>query len=1173
MTDDNTRAAASSLGAERYRSEHGTAQLTGVQALVRLPLDCRRADVRVGANTAGFISGYEGSPLGGYDLELHRLAGLLEELRISFRPAVNEELGATAVMGSQLAGDRPEALVAAVTGFWYGKSPGLDRSADALRHANLVGSHPGGGAVALVGDDPGAKSSTVPGYSEALLADLGMPVFYPADSQDVLDLGLHAVAMSRCSGLWAAMKIVTGVADGAGPVQFGPDRIAPLMPEDSGLAPWRHRPNAWLLQPASGELEQSRSGIRFDRALHYLTVNRLDRVVTPAGPARVGIVAAGNTYQETRHALQRLGLDDAEAAARGLRVLKLAVIYPLVPEVIKEFADGLDEIIVIEEKRGFIESAIASILYSGPHRPALSGKRDPAGRELFRSFGELDADTITQVLARRLGEIGGFPSVGAWSDKRLAPAGRAELQLATRTPYFCSGCPHNSSTQAPRGALVGAGIGCHALTLVVAPERVGDIVGLAQMGGEGATWIGMSPFVERDHFIQNLGDGTFHHSGSLAVRASVAAGVNVTYKLLYNSAVAMTGGQHAEGARDVPDLCRLLLAEGVARIVVTTPDPRHYPHRRKLPRGVRVRDRDQLIGVQQELAAVPGVTVLIHDQECATELRRKRKRATVQAPRQRAMINERVCEGCGDCGRKSNCLSVHPVETVYGRKTRIDQSSCNLDFSCLEGDCPSFLSVTPARQAPAARPASPPPVLADKAVPRVERQHIRITGVGGSGVVTLAQILGRAATIAGYHVRGLDQTGLAQKGGAVISDLRFSAGPANGNRGASGECDLYLGCDALVAAEPRNLTVADPARTVAIVSLSAVPTGAMVLDPAVQYPAETAILSVIDAATRAQQARYLDARRAAVALLGSDQYANMLLAGMAFEAGALPVPADAIEAAIADNGAQVERNVAAFRWGRYAVADRSGFDAAAGTSADSDSVARRRGAERLVADAGLSLEGELAGLVVARAAELTAYQDAGYARRYVAEVAGVAALDPGRGHGAEIAVAVARHLFTLMAYKDEYEVARLSLAPEVRTQVEREFGAGARIAYRLHPPVLRALGMRRKITFGPWFRVVFTVLAAGRRLRGTPLDAFGWAAVRRTERALPAEYAGAVTDALGRLGTGDDAAYARALAVAEAAGQVRGYETIKLESVARFRTSIAELLAEPENELASASGR
>jgi indolepyruvate ferredoxin oxidoreductase len=1150
----------------RYLLESGLVHLTGVQALARLPLDLLRADRRAGRATAGFISGYEGSPLGGYDLELSRNQRLLDAYGVVFKPGVNEELAATAVQGSQLASASPGKTVDGVIGIWYGKSPGLDRATDALRHSNLMGTHARGGALALVGDDPAAKSSTVPGASELLLADLGMPTLYPADPQEALDFGLHAVAMSRASGLWVAMKIATNVADGSGTVQVHPDRVVPVVPEHAVA----HQVTATMLQPMLGELELSRDGTRLAAAREYAALNGLNRVVRGGPDDRVGIVAAGKTFLDLRQALSILGFDDAELARRGVRLLHLGMIHPLEPSVVTGFAAGLAEIVVVEEKRSFIESALKDLLYGRAAAPAVSGKRHPDGTPLLPPGGELDPDTIAAALAARLTAIGGFGPVDSWRPPGPAsPPGAAgpprqhtELPLLPRTPYFCSGCPHNSSTKVPAGSLVGAGIGCHAIVALMDPGSVGTVTGLTQMGGEGAQWIGMEPFVGQRHLLQNLGDGTFHHSGSLAIRAAVAAGATITYKLLYNSAVAMTGGQQPAGRMAVPELVRELVAEGVQRVIVTTGRPRRY-RRAGLPRGVQVWHRDRLIEAQETLARLPGVTVLVHDQECATELRRKRKRGLAPDPAMRVMINERVCEGCGDCGRKSNCLSVQPVATEFGRKTQIDQSSCNKDYSCLDGDCPSFLTVLPGRGKARRQLAPPmePGGLPEAAPAAAHGSHTtRITGIGGSGVVTLSQVLSMAATMAGRHVRALDQTGLAQKGGAVVSDIKITDGPQEqANKASAGECDLYLGCDLLVAADARYLAAADPGRTVAVVSIAEVPTGKMVIDTGTSFPGTAQTVGRIREATRAQDAVFLNARELAEALLGDDQFANMLLTGAAYQAGALPVPADAIEEAIALNGVKVEANVQAFRRGRQAVASPADLAAA---------VAAVRGtpaAGPAVTDDARALAGivrarpgsELARLAAIRVADLMAYQDAAYARTYAQTVEKVRRAEAGQtGHSTELAETVARSLHKLMAYKDEYEVARLSLDPAAETAVRARFGAGAKISYRLHPPVLRAAGLRRKLRLGPWFKPVLRVLAAMRRLRGTRFDVFGYTAVRRAERELIAEYRQVIEQLATLLRPGN---HALAVEIAALPDLVRGYEDVKLAAVARYRERLGEL--------------
>jgi indolepyruvate ferredoxin oxidoreductase len=1163
-----TALTASATISDRFAAASGRYPMSGVQALVRLILDVRRADRALGLDTAAFVSGYEGSPLAGLDLELQRRQELLAEHDIVFRPAVNEELAATAVQGTQLVAGHEDARVAGITGFWYGKSPGVDRASDALRHANLIGTHPRGGAVAFVGDDPAAKSSTVPGASEYLLADLGMPVLYPADPQDIVDLGRHAVAMSRASGLWIALKIVATVADGVGLVEAGPRQVSRAT--DPGRA-YAHQPNARMLQPGLSEMERSREGIRREVAIAYARANGVNCVENFGAAPRVGIVAGGKTYLELRQALRIIGLDEAELSVRGMRLLHLRMIHPLIPDQIEEFAADLDEIIVVEEKRPFVESAVKHILYGRADAPRVTG-RGHAGEPLFPPDGELDADLIARGLADRLGGPQ-FPAVQAWRARTTTPRTVTQLPLVARTPYFCSGCPHNSSTKVPAGSMVGGGIGCHALVLMMEPDAVGEVTGLTQMGGEGAQWIGMEPFLRtRKHLLQNIGDGTFHHSGSLAVRAAIASGADITFKLLYNSAVAMTGGQDAVGAMAVPALTRALAAEGVRRIIVTTGEPRRYRQRSFRLRHGRLADiaevwpRDRLAEAQQVLSSVRGVTVLIHDQECATELRRKRKRGKAPEPPQHVMINERVCEGCGDCGQQSNCLSVQPVDTDLGRKTTIDQSSCNKDFSCLAGDCPSFVEVRPAGTRPRRGTAAPLsatdlPAPAARFDLDAAPHTTRITGVGGTGIVTVSQVLAAAAGFAGREVRTLDQIGLAQKGGAVVSDVKISASPLPAaSKAAAGECDLYLGCDLLVAADPKNLTVVDAARTVAVVSTTKVPTGRMVTDPGTAFPDVDEIAGQIRQAAGGRDPVLLDARRLAVTLLGTDQYANMLLVGAAYQAGALPLPAEAIEQAIGLNGVAVDANLQAFRRGRQAVADPAAFAKAVDALTVQPSARPRdEAAERLAAQVGAPPGAELDRLVRDRTADLASYQNLRYAGAYAGLVSRVYQAERAAAPASTaVSEQVARYLYKLMAYKDEYEVARLSLDPQLAAMVEAEFGPGATVSYRLHPPVLRTLGLRRKIRLGPWFKPVFRLLRAMKVLRGTPLDPFGRTRVRRLERDLIGEYRAAVEDLLANLTADTLADCARIAALPDL---VRGYEQIKIASADRYRTELHAALA------------
>jgi indolepyruvate ferredoxin oxidoreductase len=1119
---------------DRYELEDGRVFLTGIQALVRIAFDQHRADARRGLHTGTFVSGYQGSPLGGLDREFQRQRELCERNEVVAVPGLNEELGATATWGSQLAATLPGARFDGVLSMWYGKAPGIDRATDALRHANYSGVSRTGGALIVVGDDPNAKSSTIPSASESLLESLHVPTFYPGTVQEVLDLGLHAWACSRASGLWSALKIVTSVADAAGTAHVAPDRIAPVLPviEWEGR-PFEYTPNANMLAPASLEMERSLLGPRTQTALAYARANGVNRIERFGADAWIGVVASGKSYRDLRQALADMGLDDRGLARAGIRILHPRMIWPLDPEVVREFAAGLDEIVVVEEKLPFLERQLKEILYGAPGAPRILGKADERGAPLLPAEGELDADAIARALGPRLLLHGSIGSVEGRLRKLTESASRPmALPMAARSPFFCSGCPHNSSTPAPEGTLVGAGIGCHTMILLN-PEGRGDITGITQMGGEGAQWIGMAPFTDDDHFVQNLGDGTFHHSGSLAVRAAVAAGVNVTYKLFYNDAVAMTGGQAIEGQIPIPDLTRWLEIEGVRRIIVTTEDTKRY-------RGVElasiaeVRDRGQLLAAQEELAAEPGVTVLIHDQECAAEQRRKRKRGKLEEPPERVYINERVCEGCGDCGSKSSCLSVIPVETEFGRKTQIHQSSCNKDYSCLDGDCPSFLTVIPPKKDKRAR-------AADISLPSVELRDpprlfdpseftLRMMGIGGTGVVTVSQVIGVAALMDGLHVAELDQTGLSQKGGPVVSDMRISRQPLEGsNRVSTAGADLYLGFDVLGAANPKNLAVADPDRTVAVVSTTAVPTGAMVLDPAQGFPEVDGQIQAIDIVTRREHNVYLDAQRVAEEILGDHMPANMLALGAAWQRGALPLALSSLEEAIRLNGAAVEKNLAAFAWGRACVID---------PQAVADVVQPR------VPPRAEGLEG----LLEVRVPELTEYQSREYADEYVAFVRDVGALEAERTPGSTaIAESVARHLFKLMAYKDEYEVARLHLAA---------IPAEGRFWFHLHPPLLRAMGLKRKLKLGRWFVPFFRMLRAMRRLRGSALDPFGHAKVRRIERELIGEYRELVQRSLTRL-TPETSQLV--LEICELPDGIRGYEEIKLRSVKRFRMSAERL--------------
>jgi indolepyruvate ferredoxin oxidoreductase len=1151
---------------DRYTATSGPILLDGMQALVRLMLDLRRLDTLRGRNTGVFVSGYQGSPLGGLDIELQRAARYLEPAGIVFRPGLNEELAATAVAGTQLLGELPGATRDGVTGFWYGKAPGLDRATDAIRHGNLSGTAPLGGAVAVIGDDPMAKSSTVPGSSDQTCRALWMPVLAPSTIEEILTIGLHAVEISRHAGVWAAFKIVTDLADSSGMAEAGAalEAIPALEPREP------HAPPV-LLSPTNLEAERDLFTARLERVREYALAVGLNHAWFEPRRPRVAVLGVGMGHQAVLRALSDLGLGRDEWEQLGLRLVQISMPWPLDAGTMRAFAEGVETVLVVEDKLPFVEAQLKEALYRVPRAPWVLGKQDAEGRELLPVSGGISADDVSRALARVLaGEDASAQLVArmrAATEDRTHPLDRVALELK-RMPYFCSGCPHNTSTRVGAEQLIGVGIGCHTMVALETGDRRGHVLGMPQMGGEGAQWLGLAPFASQEHFTQNLGDGTFHHSGSLAVRAAIAGGVNITYRLLYNDAVAMTGGQRPEGKMSIPEIIRELAAEGVRQVIVTTPEPERYSGVTLDPIAT-VRHRDEIAAVQAELAAVPGVTVLIHDDRCATEKRRMRKRGLLDTPAERVWINERVCEGCGDCGEKSSCLSVQPVQTDFGRKTRIHQSSCNFDMSCIKGDCPSFLLVE--RVTPRARAeVSLPDVDLPEPELRVPAEAlVRMPGVGGTGVVTAAAILRTAAHLGGSYAAALDQTGLAQKGGPVISDLRLSSAPISGQvRASRGGVDVLLGFDLLGTVTPQTTEVIDESRTVAVLNTDVTPTASMVLDVSVLAPEPERLVTRVRRMTRGSEALAIPAETLSEQLFGTHLQANMLLIGAAYQHGCLPLRADAIERAIELNGASVEANVAAFRWGRVAVARPEllpGTRDLVGVSNGSAGSHRSGGSHRSAGSNGSGpapvKTASLADLLERYERELTAYQDAAYARRFAEDVHRVAAAVQERlgAGGLEIARTYADGLYKLMAYKDEYEVARLHLDAVERARLEDEFGPGARVKVLLHPPVLRAMGMNRKLRLGRSAVPLFRALRASRRLRGTQLDPFGRSEVRRVERALIDEYRELVARAVAELTPATAAVVSQIVALPDV---VRGYEQIKLNNVERMRARAAELLSE-----------
>ncbi|MER8003785.1 indolepyruvate ferredoxin oxidoreductase family protein [Streptomyces sp. NPDC095613] len=1150
----STEPAAVSLD-DKYLARSGRVLISGVQALVRLTLEQRRLDEERGLNTRAFVTGYQGSPLGGVDLEMDRARRFLEPSGVVFRPGLNEELAATAVAGTQMLGQVPGRRHDGVTGFWYGKNPGLDRAADAIRHSTVAGTAALGGAVAWIGDDPGSKSSTVPSSCEPMCQSLAMPLLAPGSVAEIIEFGLHAVALSRAIGLWAGLKIVADIADASAIVDL--DTLRPDIP-----TPPRSQRGAppTLVGPASLDAEHDMLTRRLDLARDYARRTGLNRISFSARRATLGVVASGTSYAVVRRALADLGIDGTAMEALGIRLIRLAMPFPLSAQELVGMTGGLEQVLVVEDKVPFLEGHLKEALYRSAGSPAVVGRRDENGRPLLTARGTLSAEDVAKALAVCIGpdRLPHSASVQLTAMTPPAPARVALPTVSTRTPYFCSGCPHSTSTRTEDDTLVGVGIGCHIMIALDGTGR-GKQIGLTQMGGEGAQWIGLAPFTEDRHFVQNLGDGTFHHSGSLAIRAAVAAGVTMTYKLLYNDAVAMTGGQVPEGRLDVPALTRWLALEGVRKIVVTTAEPGDY-------RGVRldpiamVRHRDDLPEAEKDLAATDGVTVLIHDDRCAAEERRLRKRGKLPTPAEKVVINQRVCEGCGDCGDVSTCLSVQPVDTEFGRKTRIHQASCNSDFSCLKGDCPSFLLVEPKGRRSRTIPDLPVNLTAPTPVLSGSSTLLRMPGIGGTGVVTVSQVLQMAAHLDGRYAAGLEQTGLAQKGGPVVSDVRISSDPVIGAlRASRATADVLIGLDLLGAAADSNLQVARPGHTVAVVNTAIVPTAAMVTNRVVVPGSPHDALERIESVTRSEQNLYLDAQGLSESLFGDHMPTNMMLIGAAFQHGCIPLTDRSIEAAIRLNGAAVDKNLAAFRWGRAAVLDpeavRRAIAAPARAALDITPEART------IAGAA-ARTGNLHDVMALRSADLIAYQNEAYARQYaheVQQVANMARKRAGDEAGERIALAYAQGLHKLMAYKDEYEVARLHLDAVEQARIEDEFGADAAVSVLLHPPALRSLGMKRKIRLRRTAPAVFKTLHALRGLRGTRLDVFGYAQVRRQERALIEEYPRLVRDALMHLTADNAAAIEDLVRLTEV---IRGYEEIKLARIADFRAKARTALAD-----------
>lgn len=1124
---------------DKYRNLDGPLFLSGTQALVRLLLLQRRRDRARGLNTGGFVSGYRGSPLGGLDRELWRAERFLAPEQIRFWPAINEDLAATAVWGTQMAGVHGDAEVDGVYSMWYGKGAGLDRCGDAMRHANASGVHPRGGVLAVVGDDHAQKSSTQPYFSEPTFADLLIPVLYPATIGEMIDFGLLGWELSRASGGWVGLKTSAELLDCSVTLDDRSAQLPVQKIESSAQSVHFRWPDPWH-QAEVRWIEHRLPAIHaFSRA------NTIDRVTLHAPRPRLGVVTTGKSYRDLLQALHDLGVSVDQAADYGLTIYKVGMTWPIEPRGLLAFATNVDEILVIEEKRPIIEDQLRALLFDHGHRPRITGKKDGAGCWQFPWIGELSADVIARVLASKLPELAKRDGVRHRLITLAEHAERSKLQRPklARPPYFCSGCPHNTSTKVPQGSRAIAGVGCH----YMAVDMDRDTATFSQMGGEGATWIGQAPFTKTRHIFVNLGEGTYFHSGSLAVRACIAAGVNVTYKLLYNDAVAMTGGQPVDGKLTVPQLAWQLHAEGVREIRIVAEEVARLSAEDFPPRTT-LHPRSSLEAVQRELRNVPGVTVLIFDQTCAAEKRRRRKRGLMFDPPKRAFINEQVCEGCGDCSVASNCLSIVPVDTVLGRKRAVDQSSCNKDLSCIEGFCPSFVTVhggRPRRKSVLAWSewdVPQPAILVQDGV-----HDIFIAGVGGTGVVTVGAVLGVAAHLEGKVCSVLDQLGMAQKGGAVVTHLRIGTSQEDipAARVPTAGAHLLLGFDLPVTLQDQAFGKIAAGRTTVIVNTHETATGAFTRNPDLVQPTSE-MLAAIETQAGANFVESLDATALATALCGDSIATNLFLAGYAFQKGLIPLTTDSIHQALKLNGAAVDSSIAAFEWGRRAAIDRTRVQTLA--FGESRTSAAPQSFEELVNH---------------RVALLTAYQNERYADQYRDFVTRVRTAEQRCTQSTEFSQAVARSLFKLMAYKDEYEVARLYTEGTFQRALQTSFEGSVRLEFHFAAPVLSAkdphTGNPRKRSFGPWMFPALRLLARMKHLRGTRLDPFGYSEERRSERKLIADYRQVLSGLIERL---DQRNYATAVKIARLPLEIRGFGHVKRDNMQKAASTQSLLLTQ-----------
>ena len=1134
---------------DKYSIESGRIFVTGVQALARIPMVQRQRDVLEGLNTAGFISGYRGSPVGGFDQQLWRAKKFLEQNHIRFQPGLNEDLAASAIWGSQQTNLHEGGKYDGVFAIWYGKGPGVDRCGDVFKHGNMSGPAKHGGVLLIAGDDHAAKSSTVPHQSEYAFMDASIPVLNPAGLQDIVDYGILGFAMSRFSGCWVAFKTTAENMDSSASIDVSPDRVKISLPKfdmpEGGLSiRW---PDDWI------EQEHRLHQYKLNAVRAFARQNKIDKTIINSQNPKLGVVTTGKSYLDVRQALEDLGINEAKADKIGLRLYKVGMPWPLEPQGIDEFSQGLKEILVIEEKRPIIESQLKEHLYNHApkNRPNVVGKYDDKGQFLQPAAGELSPSLIAKVIASRILQFSDDTAIREKLKFMLDKENgliKPETDFA-RTPFFCSGCPHNTSTKVPDGSRATAGIGCHFMSVWM--DR--NTSTFTHMGAEGTPWIGQAPFTQTEHIFANIGDGTYTHSGALAIRAAAASGVNITYKILYNDAVAMTGGQPADGGFTVPQIAAQVAAEGAREVRIVTDEPDKYPRGTKWPSSSSIHHRDDLDLVQRELREVEGLSVLIFDQTCAAEKRRRRKRGTMIDPPKRIFINDMVCEGCGDCGVTSNCVSVSPLETEFGRKRFIDQSACNKDYSCVKGFCPSFVNVIGGNVKKNKTAENLPPdlfeLLPDPEQPRLDKPYgVLVTGIGGTGVVTIGALIGMAAHIEKKGVSVLDMTGLAQKGGAVISHIRISGKPEDLHavRIADHSANLMLACDMVTAASEQGLAKVSREETTAIVNTQETMTGAFTSNPDLPFPGEV-FKETIKRTTGENSAHFINATQIATQLLGDSIASNLFMLGYAMQKGHIPLSTSSVEEAIEINGVAIEFNKQALLWGR-----RAAHDLAAVEKLIQPKEEPVRSYDEVSIEA----------LIEKRSKFLTNYQDKAYAERYVALLKRVQEVERKRTPTADgLVLAVAKNAFKLMAYKDEYEVARLFSDGSFMKKIKQQFEGDYKIEFNLAPPLISKkdpiTGQLKKRTFGPWMMNAFRLLAKLKVLRGTAFDIFGKTEERKMERKLIEQYFGLVDMILSNLNNENQQTAIELLSLPE---QIRGYGHVKEKAIKMVKSKERQLL-------------